>query len=162
MARQRFSSTLRPRKSWLIWNVREPAPRARGLGECVMSSPSSSTRPADGLSTPVIRLTSSSCRLVGSDQAPPAPRGNLSETSRATARAPKLLLTARLKGGRRHGAASGVETPAHVLEQAEQAAPREEHGQHEQETDAELPELRAELRQSVLEQHVDGGPRSAP
>src|SRR5262249_32569033 len=89
-----LSSTVSPRNSWLIWNVRAMPRCARAAWESlVMSSPSSSTCPAEGLSAPVIRLT----RVVlpapfGPMSARRAPRSKVRSMSRATRNAPKLLL----------------------------------------------------------------------
>src|SRR5437016_5975532 len=93
-----LSSTVSPRNSWLVSNVRAMPRCARAACErWVMSSPSSSTCPADGLSAPVMRLTSVVLPApFGPISARRAPRSRVSSMSRATRSAPKLLLRPRI------------------------------------------------------------------
>ena len=82
--------------------AREPAARALGLRQlAVISTPSSTTRPEDGLSAPVIRLTSVVLPApFGPISARRAPRSSVRLTSRVTRSAPKLRLRPlHLKGG---------------------------------------------------------------
>ena len=82
----------------------EAAPRALACGSPVMSSPSSSTRPAMGCSAPVIRLTSVVLPApFGPISAWRAPRSSTRLMSRATASAPKLLCRPRTSRRGGHG-----------------------------------------------------------
>ncbi len=95
MVMQMFSSTVSPRNSWLIWNVRARPRRARSSCDTVvMSSPFSMMRPDDGESAPVIRLTSVVLPApFGPISARRAPRSSVRLTSCVTCSAPKLRLS---------------------------------------------------------------------
>ncbi len=158
---QMFSSTVRPRNNWLIWNVRARPRRARTVWlTLVISSPLSSTRPEFGFSAPVMRLTSVVLPApFGPISARRAPRCGVRLTSRVTGSAPKRgwgpppVLAFALRRSR----PEPLEIFAGVFEQPEQAAARKQHDQHQHEADAELPERRRQFREVILQHHVDHG-----
>src|SRR5439155_1472682 len=138
----------------VIWKERANPRRARaGAASAVMSSPAKRTRPRSGKRLPASWLI----RVVL-----PAPFGPMmawvspSRISRSTlslaSSAPKLFLKPR--------------TSSRVLfilagEQSREASPQEEHRQHQERPEDELPVLRP-ARERVLDQEERKGPEHRP
>ncbi len=87
-----FSRTVKSRNSRVTWKLRtRPRCTRASMPSVVTSSPASTMRPADGASAPVTRLTKVVLPApLGPIRATRSPSASVSDTSRVTARPPKL------------------------------------------------------------------------
>ena len=151
IAMQMFSSTVSPRKNWLIWKVRASPRRARSAcAQPVMSWPSSSTRPA------VRRQHASDqvderrlARAVRPDQR--MPRAALEreiDVAGDMQRAERAVELVALRG-RRSCLSPCLDFRPTVLGDAKQAPSANMHHDNEQQADAELPESSGSIFDSL-------------
>src|SRR6266508_3584325 len=173
-----FSRTESRRNSRLIWNVRAMPSLTRWAWTTpVMSRPLSSTAPEVGWRTPVSRLTNVVLPApFGPIRAWRAPASSRKSTSRVAISAPKFrhkprvsssgaVMTPRAGGAWSSCARLGRRGPSPAtscgspcaLHDPEDAVPREQGDDDEQEAQSELPGGGVELRQEVRQHHVGDG-----